>query len=63
MYKIMIRLDEPIFNALIKSAKDENRGTREQAEWFVSEQLRRLGLLPPITTTTKQESVHVHQPV
>lgn len=40
MYKIMIRLEEPIFNALIKSAKDEKRGTREQAEWIICERLK-----------------------
>lgn len=55
MYKIMIRLDEPIFNALIKSAKDEKRGTREQAEWLICERLKQLKLLHP-TTPPKQES-------
>lgn len=55
MYKIMIRLDEPIFNALIKSAKDEKRGTREQAEWIIYERLR--DLLQPIQSSPFPQEV------
>jgi hypothetical protein len=60
MYKIFIRLDEPIFNALIKAAQAEKRGTREQAEVLL---IRALGLpFPPTPPSPQKEAAHERQP-
>lgn len=55
MYKMMIRLDELEFNTLVKSAQEEHRATREQAEVILR---RGLGLpfprVQPTSTALKE---------